>query len=173
MAPFLFFCHNYEPEDVYNMNETVLYFRGHPNKTLVQGKVKGRKLQKERVTLALAVNSTRTIDEIMSINTYIEMEGEEIIELELSIDELVDVALGINYAQGFDLNVDLHSVDVDDVAPPTIKFSDAKRHASLLPNFLLDNSLHFGVNEFISFQKLVGNLDKMTIATWVGNTKDL
>ena len=41
----------------------------------------------------------------------------------MSIDELVDVALGINYAQGFDLNVDMHLVDVDDVAPPTIKLS--------------------------------------------------
>ena len=48
------------------------------------------------------------------------MEGEEIIEQELSIDELVDAALGINHAQGFDLNVDLHLVDVVDVAPPTI-----------------------------------------------------
>jgi hypothetical protein len=57
----------------------------------------------------------------------------------------VDGALGINYAQGFDLNVDLHSVDVDDVTPPTIKLSDAKRHASLLSNFLSDNSLHFDV----------------------------
>jgi hypothetical protein len=34
---------------------------------------------------------------------------------------------------------------------------------SLLSNFL-DNSLHFGVNEIISFQKLVGNLDKTTVA---------
>ena len=71
---------------------------------------------------------------------------------------MVDAALGFNYAQGFDLNVDLQSLDVDDVAPPTVK-----RHASLLSNLLLDNSLHFGVNEIISFQKLVGNLDKMTI----------
>ena len=86
------------------------------------------------------------------------MEGEEIIELELSIDELVDVALGLNHAQGFDLNVDLHPVDVNDVAPPTIKLSDVKRQASLLPNFLLDDLLHFGI------QKLVGNLGKITIA---------
>ena len=68
------------------------------------------------------------------------MEGEQTIELELNIDELVDVALGINYAQGFDLNVDVHLVDVDDVAPPIIKLSNAKRHASLLSNFLLNNS---------------------------------
>ena len=74
------------------------------------------------------------------------------------------VALRTNFAQDFDLDVDLDLVDVDDVAPPTLKLSDAKRHASLLSNFLLDNSLHFGVNEIISFQKLVGNLDKMTVA---------
>jgi hypothetical protein len=72
--------------------------------------------------------------------------------------------LGTDHAQDFDLNVDLHLVDVDDVAPPTIKLSDAKRHASLLFNLLQDNSLYFGVNEIISSQKLVGNLDKMTLA---------
>jgi hypothetical protein len=59
----------------------------------------------------------------------------------------VDAALGINYAQGFDLNFDLHSIDVDDVAPPTVKLSDAKRHASLLSYCLMNNSLHFGVNK--------------------------
>jgi hypothetical protein len=46
-------------------------------------------------------------------------EGEEITKLELSIDELVDVALGINYARDFVLHIDLDSIDVDDVAPPT------------------------------------------------------
>ena len=60
-------------------------------------------------------------DDEMSFETYIQMEGEEIAELELSIDELVDVALGINHAQGIDLNVDFHLVDVDDVALPTVK----------------------------------------------------
>ena len=35
------------------------------------------------------------------------MKGEEITKLELSIDELVDAALETNYAQDFDLNVDL------------------------------------------------------------------
>ena len=42
--------------------------------------------------------------------------------------------------KAFDLNVDLHSVDVNDVTPPTIKLSDVKRHASLLSNLLLENS---------------------------------
>ena len=74
------------------------------------------------------------------------------LELELNTDELVDVALGINYAQGFDLNVDLHSVDVDDVAPPTIELSDAKCNASLLSDCLLDKSSYFGGNKIISFK---------------------
>ena len=96
-----------------------------------------------------------------------EMIREEIIELEFNIDELVDIALGTNFAQDFDLNVDLDSVGVDDVAPPAIELSDAKRHASLLSSFfekLKKNSLYFGVSEIISFQKLVGNLNKMTVA---------
>ena len=54
-------------------------------------------------------------------------------------------------------------MDMDDVAPPIIKLSDAKRHASLLYSFLLENSIYFGVNTIISFQKLIENLDKMTI----------
>ena len=64
--------------------------------------------------------------------------------------------LGTNYAQNFDLNINLHSVVVIDVAPPTIKLSDAKCHASLLSSFIIKNSLYFGVNKIISFQSLVG-----------------
>ena len=37
----------------------------------------------------------------------------------------------------------MHSVDVDDVAPPIVKLSDVERHAPLLSNFLLDNTLPF------------------------------
>ena len=61
-------------------------------------------------------------------------------------------------------------MDMDDVAPPIIKLSDAKRHASLVSSFLLENSIYFSINEFISFQKLVGTLDKMTVANLGGAT---
>ena len=54
---------------------------------------------------------------------------------ELSNDELVDDASGTNHAEDLDLSIDLRSVNVDDVAPPIVKFSDAKRHASLLSSF--------------------------------------
>ena len=106
----------------------------------------------------------------MSIKAYIHMEGEKIVELNLSTYELVDAPLGIDYAQGFDRNVDMHSVDVDDVAPPAIKLSDAKCHASLLFDFLLDNSLHFDVNEIISIQMLIGDSNKITVANLGSNT---
>ena len=43
----------------------------------------------------------------MSIENYIQMEGKEITELKLSIDELVDVTLGTKSAEDFDLNVNL------------------------------------------------------------------
>ena len=59
-----------------------------------------------------------------------------------------------NYVQGFDLNVDLYLVvddDDDDVVSPTIKLSNAKRHASLLSSFFLEKYLYFGINEIISF----------------------
>ena len=121
------------------------------------------KVREEFDELGAMISKLRLDDDEMSIKTYNQMEGEEITELELSITELVDLALGINHAQGFDLNVDLHSIHVDHVAPSTVKLSDAKRHASLLSNLLLDNSLHFGVIEILSFQKLVGNLDKMIV----------
>ena len=53
---------------------------------------------------------------------------------------------------------------MDDVGPPTVDLSDAKHHASLLSSFLLKNSLYSSVNKVISFEKLVGNIDKVTVA---------
>ena len=41
--------------------------------------------------------------------------------------------------------------------------SDAKRHTSLLPSFLISNLLYVGVDEIIGFKKLVGDLDMITI----------
>jgi hypothetical protein len=76
-----------------------------------------------------------------------------ITELESNIDELANASSETNYAQDFDLTIDLDPIDVDNVAPPTVKLS----HASSLSSFLLENSLYFGVNETIRFQKLVRN----------------
>jgi hypothetical protein len=93
-------------------------------------------MREESHELGALISKLQLGDDKMSFEIYIQMEGEEITELELSIDQLVDATLRINHAQGFDLNVDLLSIDVD-VAPPTIKITDAKRHASLLSNFFI------------------------------------
>jgi hypothetical protein len=77
-------------------------------------------VREESHELGALISKLRLGVDGMSIHTYIQMEGEEITKLHLSIDELVDAALGTDHAQGFDLNVDLHSMNVDDVAPPTI-----------------------------------------------------
>ena len=117
---------------------------------LVDEREKNR-MQEESHELGALISKLRLGDDEMSFETYIQMEGEEITELELSIDELVDAALGIKHAQGFDLNVDLHSIDLDD-ARPTVKLGDAKHQASLLSDFLLYNSLHFGIMKFLVFK---------------------
>ena len=44
------------------------------------------------------------------------------------------------------------------------QYLHVKHHASLLSSSLLESSLYFGVNEIICFQKLVRNLDKLTVA---------
>ena len=75
----------------------------------------------------------------------------------------------IIHAQGFDLNFDLHLVHVDDVVAPTITLRDSKHHASLLSNFLLKNSLHFGGNDISHFEvQPVNILDKMAIVNLIG-----
>jgi hypothetical protein len=55
-------------------------------------------MREESHELGALISKLRLGDHEISFETYIHMEGEEITELELSIDELVDVALGINYA---------------------------------------------------------------------------
>ena len=79
------------------------------------------RMQEESYELGALISKLQLGDDEISIETYIQLEREKTNELELSIIELVVAALGINYAQGFDVNVDLHSVDVDDVSPPIKK----------------------------------------------------
>ena len=108
--------------------------------------------REKNIMQKIQVNLVLLEDDEMSIETYIQMEGEENTELELGTDELLDDALRTNFAQDFDLNVDLDLVAVKDVASPKVKLSDAKRHASLLSSFLLENTLNFSVTKIISFQ---------------------
>ena len=48
-------------------------------------------------------------------------------------------------SQDFNLNIDLDSINVNDVASPTVKLSDEKCHTSLLSSFLLKKASYFGL----------------------------
>ena len=48
------------PDDIYNMDETGLFFRLGPNSTLATGAVKGTKKKKDRLTVAVCCNATGT-----------------------------------------------------------------------------------------------------------------
>ena len=50
----------WDPDLVYNMDETGLFFRMEPNATLATRAVKGKKKSKERLTVALCANATGT-----------------------------------------------------------------------------------------------------------------
>ena len=58
--------------------------------------MKKNRMREESDELGSLFSKLQLGDDDMSIETYIPIEGEEIVELELSIGELVDVALGIN-----------------------------------------------------------------------------
>ncbi|CAG8788586.1 43235_t:CDS:2 [Gigaspora margarita] len=49
---------NYHPEDVYNADETALYWRIEPDKTLANGPISGQKKAKDHVTVLLTCNAT-------------------------------------------------------------------------------------------------------------------
>ena len=49
---------DYELENVFNFDETALFFRLLPNTTLATGPVSGSKKSKERATVGLLVNAT-------------------------------------------------------------------------------------------------------------------
>ncbi|CAB4402410.1 unnamed protein product [Rhizophagus irregularis] len=48
----------YDKEDIYNANETGLFFRMEPNQTLSTGAVAGRKMDKSRVSVLFCANAT-------------------------------------------------------------------------------------------------------------------
>jgi hypothetical protein len=50
----------FDPNDVFNFDETALFFRLEPDKTLASKRIEGRKKNKERITVGFCVNSTGT-----------------------------------------------------------------------------------------------------------------
>src|SRR5271156_3301003 len=51
---------NYDPDDIFNCDETGLFWEMQPNRTLANSPTAGTKLAKNRVTILLTCNSTGT-----------------------------------------------------------------------------------------------------------------
>lgn len=51
---------NFNPNDVFNFDETALFYKLEPDKTLATKRLEGRKKNKERITVGFCVNSTGT-----------------------------------------------------------------------------------------------------------------
>ena len=49
---------NWELDDVFNCDESALYWSREPSRVLAQSRLSGKKLSKERVTIFLATNAT-------------------------------------------------------------------------------------------------------------------
>jgi hypothetical protein len=49
---------NCDPKDIYNFEETALFFHMQPDRTLASKLIEGKKKNKERITIGLCVNST-------------------------------------------------------------------------------------------------------------------
>ena len=64
---------------------------------LVDEREKNR-MWEESYELGALISKLCLGDDEMSVETYIQMKGKEIAKLELNTNELVDVALGVNYA---------------------------------------------------------------------------
>jgi hypothetical protein len=94
------------------------------------------------------------------------MEGEDIIEVEYCMSELVDKALGQRIEPAsLDLTVEtVNPLDVDERPPPTVKLTDAQQYAQLLATFFMDNSLDFTPANMMKLQGILEKLNKIYVA---------
>ena len=58
IRPIRSICDQFQPEDIYNMDETGLYWRRMPNGGLSKGKIAGQTKDKTRISIAIATNAT-------------------------------------------------------------------------------------------------------------------
>jgi hypothetical protein len=94
------------------------------------------------------------------------IEGEDIIEVEYCMSELVDKALGQRIEPtSLDLTGETENpLDVDERPPPIVKLTDAQQYAQLLATFFMDNSLDFIPAYMMKLQGILEKLNKIYVA---------
>ncbi|OAE33101.1 hypothetical protein AXG93_3896s1000 [Marchantia polymorpha subsp. ruderalis] len=156
MAKIPFILKKYDPEDIFNFDETDLYYIAPPSKTLNIGKAKGHKKKKYHVTLGLCTNiseeaalelgnlivalnlsldvEVKPIEKLSSLE-YINMEGEDDFKVEYSNDDLLQLVQ--DGKEVFDsMEEDSMIVDSNDDEYKVVKLSEAQKYAKDLLNFM-------------------------------------
>jgi hypothetical protein len=124
------------------------------------------RLFKESEDLALLISKLQLGSDEMPFEEYVVMEGEDIIEAEYCMSELVDMALGQRIEPAsLDLTAEtINPLDVDERPPPIVKLTDAQQHAQLLATFFMDNSLDFTPADLMKLQGILEKLNKIYVA---------
>ena len=94
------------------------------------------------------------------------MEGEDIIEVEYCMSQLVDKALRQRIKPAsLDLTTEtVNPLDVDERPPPIVKLTDAQQHAQLIATFFMDNSLDFTPANLMKLHGILEKLNKIYVA---------
>jgi hypothetical protein len=121
---------------------------------------------KESEDMALLISKLQLGSYEMPFKKYVVMEGEDIIEAEYCMLELVDMALGQRIEPAsLDLIAEtVNPLDIDERPPPNVKLTDAQQHAHLLATFFMDNSLDFTPANLMKLQGILEKLNKIYVA---------
>ena len=124
------------------------------------------RLIKESEDMALLISKLQLGSDEMPFEENVVMEGEDVIEAEYCMSELVDIALG-QRIEPTSLNFTTETVnplDVDERPPPIVKLMDVQQHAQLLATFFMDNSLNFTPANVMTLQGILENFNKIFVA---------
>jgi hypothetical protein len=108
------------------------------------------------------------------MKTVLHMDGEDLIEEELTNIEVIDMILGVVEVSpsNLDLNVD-PILDVDDQPPSIVKLSDMRHHPSMLSHFFLNNLVNFSVHDVTNSKKYWKNLTRWVLPTSISNNRQI
>jgi hypothetical protein len=117
----------YNPDDIFNCDETALFFRMLPNQTLASKSVRGQKMDKELVSL---IDQLPIPPELrMNPDDFINIDKSILVEESMTDDEIVQFVL-----RGDDDNEDIETEDNED-PPQVIKPEQALERGQLFLSY--------------------------------------
>ncbi|DBA74381.1 TPA: hypothetical protein ACH3X1_011145 [Trebouxia sp. C0004] len=153
---------DYDLEDIYNMDETGLYYRAKPSKTLAVGKdISLLRPMKSALELSELINSLNSGPDALTAKEYEQFPGEQEVERELTTAELV--ALVSDEPETSEMADDVDSSDEVEEVVTAPSLSDARQHLKGLAAFLTDNP-QFSAADEMAVQRLSDKVAKMLVS---------